>query len=740
MHSNKMPEKEAEPLTIYPLRDMPRPDGPEPTTGGWKSGLPIAIDLGTSQTRVGYANEETPSHIFYTQAAKYKDRKVNRHYKFVGNDTLLDAVVKQNIKSPFDGPVITGWDVVEMVLDYSFAKVSVGSDGSVDNPIVMTEMLGCPDSQRRALSEMLFEGYGVPSLAYGIDSLFAYDYNQAAGGSNGLVIDAGNESTNVIPVVNGRGVLSLAKRINWGGRQAAQYMRSLLALKYPVFPSKLTQNQATLLVQDHCYVSDDYSAEIGSYLEWDTLTRKERVVQAPFTPTEKVEKTEEELARIAEKRKESGRRLQEQAAKARLEKLMQKEQELEYYRQVQTNVQAANKRDGKKLLEREGFKDEAQLAKTIAEIDKKVRKARKQDVGEDSDEAQAPPSFPLLEVPDEELDEEQIKEKRKQRLLKANYDARMRAKEEKLAEKARLEEEEKRDAAWRRDDLEGWIRDRRSKLDEVLGRIREKERLKAALADRKSLASQMRMKNIAALASDAGGSAGKRKRAAGSGRDEGGDDDFGANDDDWAIYRDIATNASDDEEEEEDQRRLKELQDQLLAHDPNFTIEDTEEAKFDWRRSTIHMFVRGPHEFDPESQAQAHQLNVNVERIRVPEVLFQPSMAGLDQAGLAELVEDTLLRRLPDMGSQLASNVLLTGGFSLLPQFDERVRRELRSFMPVGTPISVKRAQNPQLDAWRGMAKWSLSPEFDTAKVTRQEYLEKGAYYLKETRLGNDVY
>ena len=45
------------------------------------------------------------------------------------------------------------------------------------------------------------------------------------------------------------------------------------------------------------------------------------------------------------------------------------------------------------------------------------------------------PTFPLVDVPDASLDEEQIKEKRRQRLMKAGYDAR---------EKARIEREEAR--------------------------------------------------------------------------------------------------------------------------------------------------------------------------------------------------------------------------------------------------------------------------------------------------------
>ena len=78
-----------------------------------------------------------------------------------------------------------------------------------------------------------------------------------------------------------------------------------------------------------------------------------------------VEKSEEELARIAERKREGGRRLQEQAAKMRLEKLIRKEQELEYYKQLQRRLSTQTKKEVKRLLDEDEFKDEAQLDKVI---------------------------------------------------------------------------------------------------------------------------------------------------------------------------------------------------------------------------------------------------------------------------------------------------------------------------------------------------------------------------------------
>ena len=54
------------------------------------------------------------------------------------------------------------------------------------------------------------------------------------------------------------------------------------------------------------------------------------------------------------------------------------------------------------------------------------------------------------------LDEDQLKEKRKQKLLKAGWEARMKARNEKQREKEEREADERREAEDRGRDLTGW--------------------------------------------------------------------------------------------------------------------------------------------------------------------------------------------------------------------------------------------------------------------------------------------
>lgn len=258
----------------------------------------------------------------------------------------------------------------------------------------------------------------------------------------------------------------------------------------------------------------------------------------------------------------------------------------------------------------------------------------------------------------------------------------------------------------------------------ILQRIKDRDRMKADLGNRKSLASQQRMKTLANLASD-----GPKKRRRG-----GDDDDFGANDDDWGVYRTVAKDEQSDDEEEEDLGGiLNNLETELLQYDPDFTENHTLAAQSDWTKSLVHAFLRGPWPFDPESQREAHQLHLNVERIRVPEVVFKPSIAGVDQSGLVEIAADIINHRFsePNDRSRLLKDVFLTGGNTLFSSFDERFRNELRGFIPVDADLRVRRAGDPIFDAWKGAAEWSSSGDFGKSAISREEYLEKGSEYIK---------
>ena len=365
---------------------------------------------------------------------------------------MTDQLVRQQGKSPFDDDgVVANLDVQEAMFDYTLHKLN--ADG--ERGVLITEPLGNPPYFRRQVNELLFEGYNVTDVTIGVDALWAYGYG---GTGTGMVLSAGRTSAVLVPFLRGRPLLNLSKRLNWGGSQASEYLVKLMQLKYPSFPTKLTLLQAEGMIPAHCYISQNYEQEISTYLEKDTLAEKDRIIQFPYQEYIQNVKTEEELARQTERKREAGRRLQELASVKRAEKMAENESAVEYYRKLR---QLSTTEDNDIYMARilkDGFQDTAELEKEIKRLEVAIRRTKRQDEQEGGQPEQ--PSFPLINVPDDDLDPEGMRQKRHQKLLKANWEARKRLKEEKRLNKERAEEEARADEEKRAHRLDEWLEEK----------------------------------------------------------------------------------------------------------------------------------------------------------------------------------------------------------------------------------------------------------------------------------------
>lgn len=63
------------------------------------------------------------------------------------------------------------------------------------------------------MSELLFESYQVPSITYGVDSLFSMYANGPERAQDGIVVSAGHHYSHVIPVLGGQVHMQHAKRL-----------------------------------------------------------------------------------------------------------------------------------------------------------------------------------------------------------------------------------------------------------------------------------------------------------------------------------------------------------------------------------------------------------------------------------------------------------------------------------------------------------------------------------------------
>ncbi|XP_063365543.1 actin-related protein 5 [Cydia amplana] len=606
--------------------------------------IPLVIDNGSYQCRVGWSIYDEPHLIFKNLIARPRKDRVKKDAEppvtppiQIGNDIINIEAVRFQLKTQFDKNVVTHFEVQEQVCDYIFSHLGIDNEGSVPHPIVMTEAFVTPNYCRQLMSELLFEGYGVPAVSYGVDSLFSMYRNDI--GDTALIVNCGYHTIHIIPVIRGRVIEEHARRINLGGSEMVSYLHKLLQLKYPVHVNAITMSRAEELLQEHCTIALDYQEEIKKWANPDYYEANVKKIQLPYVQT--VSSSGLTAEQQKERKKEMARRLLEINARKREERLAEDEEQLSHLLSLQDMIEGGDTDEFNEAIKGLDFKSYEDLQKQITNLNMRI-------------------------------------EKNKQRIVAAatadeNIEVRP---------TGRFQPPSDPEA------FQIWLNDTRTKYRELVSRREARRARRAAMVKRRTAAAAERMRVISRLA------------AAG--------DEFGNQDSDWDAYKSISREA--DSDSEADGERLVELEEALREHEP------------------------------PPPSDQRHQLHLAIEPFRAPELIFQPSMMGNLEAGLAETLEYVFKHFSPEDQLLLANNVFLTGGCSQFPGLKERLERELLEMRPFQSTHKVVTAKNASLDAWYGARDFAGSNEFENWCVSKEDYYELGGEYLKEHHSSNKYY
>ena len=634
---------------------------------------PIVIDNGSFNCRAGWGGMKDPLLIFRNIVARQKTNQEAQEV-LVGSEIPESDLYKLSIRSPFERGILQHFHTQEHVLDYIFWVLGI-QDESVNHPLLFTETLCSPNYSRDLLLELAFEAYAVPSVNLGVDAIFSLRKNKGPK-STAMVISFGHQATHIIPCVQGEFLSNYTKRINIGGTHCAQSLLKFLQTRYFYAKNLIMWPLAQEIIYSHCYTAVNYVQELQ-----DLKNGKLRRIQLPWVMQQ--QPSEEEIKKKQQQRKEQGRKLKEMALKKSEEKRKLAVNELEELEAFVSKVKK-NSSEFQEGLAARGIE-------SYDELKRKINMLRSR-LNLEVDESE---KFNLLNIPDEELSPDLIKQKRIQKMQKATRESREQR-------KAKAQEEQERIDKLKIDDPDAYLQDLHHQRQEILQRMEERRKLKIELQNRNSRPSQRRLRVIAELGTETG------------------DDSFGMRDQDWNVYREIHNDNQ--EEEEEDQNLLIEIDTKIGNVDTNHLIAIGEV----WRPPT----------------AEDYQILLEADRIRPPEILFQPSLIGLEQAGLANTL-DQVFKLFPlETAKKLSECIFITGASSLFPNFKERIIEDVRSMRPFGSNYQVDIAVDPAIDAWRGASEFTMTDEFEETGITISEYQEYGPNILgrKPRHFAGNIY
>ena len=143
---------------------------------------------------------------------------------------------------------------------------------------------------------------------------------------------------------------------------------------------------------------------------------------------------------------------------------------------------------------------------------------------------------------------------------------------------------------------------------------------------------------------------------------------------------------------------------------------------------------------DTSSKAQyqlpdGQVVNLSNERYRASEVLFQPSLIGSEERAIHDVLLTSILQSDMDLRSTLFTNIVLSGGSTLMPGLGDRLLYEVRQRAPERTKIRIMAPPERKESAWVGGSILASLATFKNMWVSRSEYEEYGSSILHRGEL-----
>merc|ERR1711933_281862 len=119
-------------------------------------------------------------------------------------------------------------------------------------------------------------------------------------------------------------------------------------------------------------------------------------------------------------------------------------------------------------------------------------------------------------------------------------------------------------------------------------------------------------------------------------------------------------------------------------------------------------------------------ITVGAERFRCPEALFQPSMLGMESAGIHETTYNSIMKCDVDIRKDLYANTVLSGGTTMYAGIADRMQKEITQLAPPTMKIKIIAPPERKYSVWIGGSILASLSTFQQMWISRQEYDESG--------------
>lgn len=221
-----------------------------------ESASSIIIDTGSGFCKAGMSSEEVPKIIFPTIVGRSKIDMGGDSSDFMIGKEALDKKAVLNIIKPIARGYVQDWDALEQLWRYCFhdeLKVEVSN-----HPLLFGMYPNESKVNKERTALIFFEDYNCPGIygtSHGLLALYG------SGKTTGLVIDSGEDVTNVMPIQDGYLINHAYGMIEIGGSDVNEYLLNMLKNKKVI----LDMEDVRKLKESRLYNATEFSKEMEDF-------------------------------------------------------------------------------------------------------------------------------------------------------------------------------------------------------------------------------------------------------------------------------------------------------------------------------------------------------------------------------------------------------------------------------------------------------------------------------------------
>jgi len=232
--------------------------------------VPIIVDIGSGEIKAGFSGEEKPKIVFKNHIGEPKYKKVLRAFsseneeinvQYIGEDCgKFMGVLK--LRNPVNHGIFSNDQDILSVFNYIYSKLGLNTEEIGQHPVLVTEPLLNPYTNRERIATTLFDNLGVPALFFAsqpILSLFS------TSNTSGTVLESGEGVTQSCVVCEGYSLPNSYERFDYGGADVTEYLKILLKKKGYQFYNSTEFRLVNEIKENSCFcISNNINIDINN--------------------------------------------------------------------------------------------------------------------------------------------------------------------------------------------------------------------------------------------------------------------------------------------------------------------------------------------------------------------------------------------------------------------------------------------------------------------------------------------